>query len=408
MLYSKDKSPHISLSEAAPTSCLLLWRAIKEAAFSEGVPFAMWQLPQQTEQHLILDFGGLPVPHSIDWEDASLGFVMSPFLNPDLGQSYRLRADAHLTSASTVQDFFENLTIPQDFKQKVRQNLKDAPLSSSHKSALPSTDFAQALSQAHYQEIVARGIRAIKEGKFQKVVLSRPKQIDLPDNFEAVSVFQRLGRQYQTAFVYLCHLPKIGTWMGASPEILMNTDPQQAFTTVALAGTQPYQEGQDLSEVAWRQKEIEEQALVSRYIINCFKKIRLRDFQEEGPKTVVAGNLMHLKTTFRVDMKSTNFAELGKVMLPLLHPTSAVCGMPKIPAQDFVLKHEQYDRGFYSGFLGPVHLQQSTHLFVNLRCMQLHPHAITLYAGAGITEDSQPEKEWRETEMKCQTLLNVL
>jgi isochorismate synthase len=117
---------------------------------------------------------------------------------------------------------------------------------------------------------------------------------------------------------------------------------------------------------------------------------------------------MHLKTTFKVDMKATNFAELGKVMLELLHPTSAVCGMPKKPSQDFVLANEGYQRAFYSGFIGPINLDQETHLFVNLRCMQIDTHLLTLYAGAGITEDSQPEKEWKETEMKCQTLLNVL
>jgi isochorismate synthase len=333
---------------------------------------------------------------------------MSPFLNPDLKQTYRLKADVHLTSENRVSDFFENPRIPKEFRQKVQDILKNGSPKSKKTSFKSSQLKIQEVSEAHYRNIVSKSIEAIKAGEFQKVVLSRPKQVALPDNFEAVSVFQKLNTSYQTAFVYLCHLPEIGTWMGATPEILMSLDKNHQFTTVALAGTQVYEEGQKLSEVAWRQKEIEEQALVSRYIINCFKKIRLRDFQEEGPRTVVAGNLMHLKTTFKVDMKATNFAELGKVMLELLHPTSAVCGMPKKPSQDFVLANEGYQRAFYSGFIGPINLDQETHLFVNLRCMQIDTHLLTLYAGAGITEDSQPEKEWKETEMKCQTLLNVL
>lgn len=408
MLDPKDRLISPYASDNHQTGYLPLWSAIKAVALSEGVPFALWSLPKQTEQHLILDFGGLLPAHQIDWEDTSLGFVMSPFLNPDLKQSYRLRADVHLTSVSSKSDFFDHIKVPAGFKQKVKDALKGKAFPYSQREQTSSVELHQEVSEAHYQSIVAKSIEAIKAGVFQKVVLSRPKQIALPDNFEAVTVFQRLTQRYRTAFVYLCHLPKIGTWMGATPEILMSIDAKQIFTTVALAGTQAYQAGQDLSEVAWRQKEIEEQALVSRYIINCFKKIRLRDFQEEGPKTVVAGNLMHLKTTFSVDMKSTNFAELGRVMLPLLHPTSAVCGMPKERAQGFVLEHEQYDRAFYSGFLGPINLEQSTHLYVNLRCMQLHAAALTLYAGAGITEDSQPDKEWKETEMKCQTLLNIL
>ena len=148
--------------------------------------------------------------------------------------------------------------------------------------------------------------------------------------------------------------------------------------------------------------------MVSRFIINCFKKIRLREFTEKGPKTAKAGNLLHLKTVFEVNMDETNFAELPTVMLDLLHPTSAVAGMPKEPAIDFINKHEGLDRGFYSGFLGPVGMDNSTHVFVNLRCMQLFKDHVRLYAGAGVTEDSDPEKEYLETEMKCNTLLNKI
>ncbi len=148
--------------------------------------------------------------------------------------------------------------------------------------------------------------------------------------------------------------------------------------------------------------------MVGRYIISCFKKIRVREYLEEGPKTVVAGNLMHLRSDFSVDTKTINFPELGTVMLELLHPTSAVCGMPKMEALAFIQQYEGYDREFYSGYLGPVNVGNETHLFVNLRCMKIQNNVATLYAGGGITEDSEPEKEWQETEMKCQTMLSVL
>jgi isochorismate synthase len=160
--------------------------------------------------------------------------------------------------------------------------------------------------------------------------------------------------------------------------------------------------------VAWTQKEIEEQALVERYIISCFKKIRVREYEEHGPKTVLAGSLMHLKSDFTVDMKAINFPSLGSVMLQLLHPTSAVCGMPLEPAVDFIRLYEGYDREFYSGYLGPVNFQNNTNIFVNLRCMQLLDKEAVLYAGAGVTIDSVPEAEWEETEMKLNTLLNVI
>ena len=144
------------------------------------------------------------------------------------------------------------------------------------------------------------------------------------------------------------------------------------------------------------------------YIISCFKKIRLREYEEHGPKTVVAGNILHLNTEFIVDMKATNFPQLGSVMLALLHPTSAVCGMPLDRAFQFLIEHEGYDREFYSGYLGPINFQNQTNLYVNLRCLQLLEKEAIVYAGAGITQDSDPEKEWEETELKMNTLLQVL
>jgi isochorismate synthase len=140
----------------------------------------------------------------------------------------------------------------------------------------------------------------------------------------------------------------------------------------------------------------------------CFKQIRLREFEEHGPKTVEAGNLLHLKTIYTVDMEDTKFPLLGSVMLDLLHPTSAVCGMPKLPAQEFLSQNEKFHRELFSGYLGPVGIGNETHLFVNLRCMQILEDGALLYAGAGVTEDSVPVKEWIETQLKCDTLLDVL
>ena len=160
--------------------------------------------------------------------------------------------------------------------------------------------------------------------------------------------------------------------------------------------------------MAWTQKEIEEQALVCRYIINCFKKIRVREYLEHGPKTVVAGNVMHLKTDYEVDMKEINFPQLGSVMLKLLHPTSAVCGMPLEAAMKFLLENEGYDREFYSGFLGPVNYQYESHIFVNLRCLQILEDTVRLYAGAGVTLDSVPQLEWEETEIKMKNMMGVI
>jgi isochorismate synthase len=103
-------------------------------------------------------------------------------------------------------------------------------------------------------------------------------------------------------------------------------------------------------------------------------------------------------------MKATGFPQLGSVMLDLLHPTSAVCGMPRKEAHEFLQENEGFDRSFFAGFLGPVNIEGETSIFVNLRTASFNGGRAILYAGAGVTEDSDPEKEWEETELKCQII----
>jgi isochorismate synthase len=264
-----------------------------------------------------------------------------------------------------------------------------------------------------FQRTVELAINAIRQNQFKKVVLSRTKDLDYSEDFQPAKAFCELSKVYPHAFVSLVNLPEQNElWLGASPELLVQQNANGVFKTMSLAGTQiARRESGDVIpryDIRWGEKEIEEHALVSRYIVECFKKIRLREYLETGPKTVLAGNLYHLRTDFEVDTASVNFPELGSIMLKLLHPTSAVCGVPKEPSLDFLLNVEGYDRSFYSGYLGPTNVGENTSLFVNLRTVRFKDGKATFFAGAGITEDSIPEHEWEETELKCDTLLRVI
>jgi isochorismate synthase len=381
-----------------------------EAAQAMAFPTAIWRLPKQREKHLLIDFSEKPLKTKIDFEELGAGFAFSPFINPDGNESLFLKADLHFVENTENHSgeliYSSNHSQMLDFQVIIE--------SGNYKKTIQNQNSEiKQHNKDEFLELVQKGIEAIEAGLFQKVVLSRTKQITLRSDFDVVALFDKLCEVYPTAFVSVVSLPHLGVvWVGASPEILVSQDANGIFRTMALAGTQSAFDADNQpikpSEAMWRQKEIEEQALVSRYIINCFKKIRVREFEEEGPKTVVAGNLMHLRTDFIVDTVDVNFPQLATVMLDLLHPTSAVCGMPKVPATDFILENEGYDRQFYSGFLGPINIQQSSHIFVNLRTMKIEGESATLYAGCGITADSNPEKEWKETEMKCQTLGNII
>ncbi len=382
--------------------------ALWQKALADGFPVALWRLPRTTEKQLLIDLSGKTTNVKVDFEELASGFVISPFQ----GDSLLLKADLYYRFDEENQEipnnFDTNIAVKDNFEENLSIENKPKKQSNFQQSAIQ-----ELYNEMTFAEIVSDAIGAIERGEMQKVVVSRTKNITLPEGFSVIEAFQKLCNAYPLAFVSAVFLPQYNSiWLGATPETLVSIDKTGIFKTMSLAGTQSAlgANGERFSpgEIRWSHKEIEEQAFVSRYIIECFKKIRLREYIESGPKTIQAGNLMHLRTDYSVDTNAVNFPQLGTVMTELLHPTSAVCGMPKEPALRFIAEHELHQREFYSGFLGPINIQEESHLFVNLRTMKIQNQVATLYAGCGITEDSSPTKEWQETEMKSQTLLSVL
>ncbi len=364
----------------------------------EGGAFTLWRMPNSFEKVLFICNSGVVELDEVTIEDSEPGFVFAPF-QPNQKKLFLKAELAFKFKGNGESETAHSVSLSDELSASQSRNEKKI-----HFSKNKSTS----KTPNNYQEVVAKGIQQIEDGILEKIVPSRYKEVDLPDTFDLIDAFETLCGKHPNAFVSIFSSAQSGTWIGATPELLVNVDRELKFETHALAGTLPYFPDTDLKSVAWTQKEIEEQALVSRYIINCFKKIRVREYQEHGPKTIVAGNVMHLKTDYVVDMKEINFPQLGSVMLKLLHPTSAVCGMPLEPSLKFLSEHEGYDREFYSGFLGPLNYQGESSIFVNLRCLQVLEHTVRFYAGAGVTIDSNPSKEMEETEMKMMNLLTLL
>ena len=368
-------------------------------ALENELPIAVWRLPFSSITYVVIADKYETLAKNSSIEELPAGFMFAPFDRERdaifLPANFIFSFEGqHLRDAKTPLETTSTLWLSESFSSGKKSILKAAG-----KPIAATTNF---------EELVKKAVATIEQEQFEKVVPSRTKRISLSENFDIVESFQKLCKAYATALVSFVSIPGIGHWLGATPETLVTVEGKNIFKTVALAGTLPYKEGMNLKSVAWTEKEIEEQALVERYVISCFKKIRLREYEEHGPKTMVAGNLLHLKSEFVVDMAATNFPQLGTVMLQLLHPTSAVCGMPLEPALKFLKENEGYDREFYAGYLGPVNVQNNINLFVNLRCMKLMDGEAILFAGAGVTVDSEPEKEFAETEMKFKTLLNIL
>ncbi|WP_439151861.1 chorismate-binding protein [Winogradskyella sp.] len=275
-------------------------------------------------------------------------------------------------------------------------------------------------SKTEHLKLISKGIETIKNSSLEKVVLSR-QVIESVGSKNPIDIFKRLFNTYKNAMVYCWYHPKIGLWLGATPELLFKLEGKQ-LTTISLAGTQPFVENESVS---WTHKEYKEQQIVTDYIVN-----QIEPFTDQvsvsDVETVRAGKLLHLKT--RIISRINEVSQL-KFIIRALHPTPAVCGFPRQIAKGFILKNENYKREYYTGFLGELNLKQSktrntnrrnvennayavvktqSNFYVNLRCMQLLDKKALIYVGGGITKDSNPEKEWDETVNKTKTIVNVI
>ncbi|MHB1147646.1 MAG: isochorismate synthase [Lutibacter sp.] len=248
-------------------------------------------------------------------------------------------------------------------------------------------------------DLVQKGIDFIKTKKAEKIVLSRKETLEF-DNLIVLDTFKKILDAYKNAFVYLWFHPEIGLWMGATPEKLL-TSFEGNFKTMALAGTQKYH---GTTNVIWENKEKQEQHYVTEFILENLKE-SVESLDVTAPFTVQAGNLLHIRTDISGKLKSADAIEN---LINILHPTPAVCGLPKEVAATFILENEGYDRAYYSGYLGELNIIDSTNLFVNLRCMQVENKLVSIYVGGGITADSIPENEWEETVSKAEVMKKVL
>ncbi len=250
------------------------------------------------------------------------------------------------------------------------------------------------LSKDEYLEQGSQFLEQLRTQKLEKAVLSRVKQVTSETQPE--EAFDLLEKAYPTAFVYLIQSEELGTWIGATPEILANYI-KNRFSTVALAGTLPANSKQD-----WSEKEIREQQAVVDFIQDTARNFS-KAVEIGERKEVLAGPVRHLKTEISFTLYRERFWEL----IAALHPTPAVSGLPVQKALELIRTYEAHDRKFYSGYLGRI-TDQETKLYVNLRCGEWIGEHFYLYLGGGYNESSIVEKEWEETENKSRTLLNIL
>lgn len=256
-------------------------------------------------------------------------------------------------------------------------------------------------SFSSYSTEVNEIVNAIKAGKGNKVVAARviirKEPLNLKDKFHL------LCEKYPRAYIFCFYTPITGCWIGASPELLLESK-SGILSSMALAGTRKttsHRNENEKKKLEWDSKNIEEQHIVSEYIVKTFLKYRLNPEISET-FTKQSGNIEHICNNIKAG-NSLNKSDFQS-FLSSLSPTPALCGYPKEFALEMIKKYENFDRGCYGGFCGPYHNIGDFCFNVILRCMAIEKERQVIFVGGGITSHSVVETEWLETELKAQSI----
>jgi menaquinone-specific isochorismate synthase len=256
---------------------------------------------------------------------------------------------------------------------------------------------------------VRRATELIREGAFEKVVLTRAFDWRRHRPFDAHATLHRLRSSNPACHAFLADTPQ-GSLVGSTPETLLAVA-DDALRTEAVAGTTrrgstPSEDAALAAALLASDKDNREHNVVTASILRRLRLVGIEGEVADRPELLRLGKVMHLRTPVTARLPSPRrFLEVAGE----LHPTPAVGGKPRANALPYIPGFEPHDRGLYTGAVGWVGADgRSGELLVALRCAELSGNRARAYAGAGIVDGSDPAAEAAETEMKLRTILDSL
>lgn len=283
------------------------------------------------------------------------------------------------------------------FEQQTELNLSD--------NKLLSLNAASTFEQ--WKSNIEKAITAIKQGHFRKVVLANATTL----HFEKpISCYDLLAKSEKTnlgCYHFLWAESADVAFIGSTPERLYQRQGKQFFTE-ALAGTAAVTLSETQTELnaQWLlsdPKNIYENQLVVDDIESNLSDC-VSTFEVSAAQIKRLHNVQHLRRPIRA-MLNENISDSH--CLSKIHPTAAVAGLPRKKAKQFIAENETFTRHWYAGTLG-VMSKEKSEFCVTLRSALIARHNITLYAGAGIVDGSDPQSEWQEIKRKSQGMAKLL
>lgn len=249
----------------------------------------------------------------------------------------------------------------------------------------------------------------IKADQFKKIVLARQLKIELHQPASATRILNQLRNQYPDCYTFMVSQDGETAFLGSTPERLASFHDRD-IETEGLAGS--ISRGKTASEDAaleyrlrHSQKDLNEHAFVLDAIEENLQQYSDVFEHPVSPDVKKLSNVQHLYTPVHATIKD---GVSRTEVLSKLHPTPAVGGYPRDAAMPFINKLEHFDRGWYAAPVGWINAHGNGEFVVAIRSGLLKNNEVRFYAGCGIVENSDPHREWEETNLKFIPMLTAL
>ncbi len=258
-----------------------------------------------------------------------------------------------------------------------------------------------------WKQLVSEGLNKISENQIDKIVFARKVDLYLSHEPDFSSIMEKLRTNYPDCYSFIYHHGK-STFFGASPEKLAKFSNGKieidALAGSAPRGITPEEDSKLEQNLLNDKKNLSEHNIVIDHIKNSLAKLT-NNLQIENLCSIKKlANIQHIWSR----VVATPSPESSMILtLKELHPTPAVCGFPKEEALHFLKKLEGYKRGLYAGIIGWFNLNEEGEFAVAIRSALFSNNKLTAFAGCGIVEDSDPESEFKETELKLKPILSL-
>lgn len=258
-----------------------------------------------------------------------------------------------------------------------------------------------------WKKNVSEACALIESKKLEKVVLARQTKIETPSAIDPWLCVAHLFQAASSSSIFAIQIDPHRAFIGATPETLFSRQ-GRTVNFEALASTVPI--GKDRKEELFLEKnllsgekELREFRFVESFIQECLTKLNASNASASSRQIIKTPHVQHLYRMYKAQIP-LNIDD--QKILTALHPTPALGGTPREEALRFIERIEPFDRGWYGAPLGMLS-QEESFLSVAIRSAVIENNLLHLYAGAGIVEGSDPEKEWQELESKIRLFIQM-